>query len=213
MEVEFKLVSPGLVGVATALEGKYGYDVIYAISDYADRPERLSRLGLHLVLQTVHLIMSTYWAYCARMDYIPGMAFAYSAMLVRTCGNVMFTVGVALYETFILIPTDLRVWYASLWVVIEGHCLWEYHGRGETLYREAGSCSRGMLLVERNETPVTLVYVLGQLCVYSHGLSKAAREQELEPQPGPAEELQAETPEQFELETSPHASPHRTMLS
>ncbi|KAG0410466.1 hypothetical protein HPB47_012389 [Ixodes persulcatus] len=127
MEVEFKLVSPGLVGVATALEGKYGYDVIYAISDYA--------------------------------DYIPGMAFAYSAMLVRTCGNVMFTVGVALYETFIL------------------------------------------------------VYVLGQLCVYSHGLSKAAREQELELQPGPAEELQAETPEQFELETSPHASPHRTMLS
>ncbi|KAM7296667.1 uncharacterized protein ISCGN_021824 [Ixodes scapularis] len=36
-----------------------------------------------------------------------------------------------------------------------GHCLWEYHVRGETLYREAGSHSRGMLLVERNETPVT----------------------------------------------------------
>ncbi|KAM7287662.1 hypothetical protein ISCGN_031353 [Ixodes scapularis] len=37
-----------------------------------------------------------------------------------------------------------------------GHCLWEYHVRGETLYREAGSYSRGMLLVERKQTPVTL---------------------------------------------------------
>ncbi|KAK8759146.1 hypothetical protein V5799_003225 [Amblyomma americanum] len=136
VSLRFQLV----VAIATVCEAKLGYDAIYDISDYSDRPDRLSRLCLHVFLQSVHFVMCLYWINAARHDYIPGMSFAYAAMVVRTCGNFIYTLTIACYEFFILprtvvnvikisswIPTDLRVWYAIFWLVVEVYVLSRLH--------------------------------------------------------------------------------------
>ncbi|XP_054933746.2 uncharacterized protein [Dermacentor andersoni] len=82
---------------------------------------------------------------------MPGMSFAYSAMVIRTCGNFIYTAAVACYEFFILprtvvnvikiaswIPTDLRLWYGVFWLVIEVYMLSRLHAYTSRL-REASS--------------------------------------------------------------------------
>ncbi|XP_075743933.1 uncharacterized protein LOC119161928 [Rhipicephalus microplus] len=140
-----------VVAITTIFEARFGYSAINDLSDYADRPERFSRLGLHVFLQTVHFFMCLYWIYAARQDYLPGMSFAYSAMVIRTCGNFIYTATVACYELFVLprtvvnvikiaswIPTELRLWYGVFWLVIEVYVLSRLHAYTSRL-REASS--------------------------------------------------------------------------
>ncbi|KAL3234688.1 hypothetical protein MRX96_003337 [Rhipicephalus microplus] len=132
------IIYTAVVAITTIFEARFGYAAINDLSDYADRPERFSRLGLHVFLQTVHFFMCLYWIYAARQDYLPGMSFAYSAMVIRTCGNFIYTATVACYELFVLIPTELRLWYGVFWLVIEVYVLSRLHAYTSRL-REASS--------------------------------------------------------------------------
>ncbi|KAL1440385.1 hypothetical protein MTO96_009429 [Rhipicephalus appendiculatus] len=79
------------------------------------------------------------------------MSFAYSAMVIRTCGNFLYTAAVACYELFVLprtvvnvikiaswIPTELRLWYGVFWLVVEVYMLSRLHAYASRL-REASS--------------------------------------------------------------------------
>ncbi|XP_064474901.1 neuropeptide SIFamide receptor-like isoform X3 [Ornithodoros turicata] len=104
--------------LTTIVEAKFGYDAIYEVSDYSDRPDRLSRLSLHIGLQTIHVCVCLYWIQCAKAEYVPGLECAFSAMLIRTGGNYVHSLCTVTYESFILPRTVVNVIRISSWAVI-----------------------------------------------------------------------------------------------
>ncbi|XP_064474902.1 uncharacterized protein LOC135388946 isoform X4 [Ornithodoros turicata] len=141
--------------LTTIVEAKFGYDAIYEVSDYSDRPDRLSRLSLHIGLQTIHVCVCLYWIQCAKAEYVPGLECAFSAMLIRTGGNYVHSLCTVTYESFILprtvvnvirisswIPTDLRLWYATFWLVIEVSILVRLYLYSQALSKQQATAMR-----------------------------------------------------------------------